>query len=76
MSITYPDHTQDHLNRSLAESLRRMATWLTKPPVANMRPTLPKELADAEDWLLDDLGLAEPADRPNARGTDTIKRQG
>lgn len=61
---------------AIATTLRRLASWLeTPPPPVLDKRRLPKELADAEDWLLADLGLAEPADwaPPNAP-TGTTKQ--
>jgi hypothetical protein len=57
-------------NNTIASTLRRLASWLETPPapVPDKR-RLPKDLADAEDWLLEDLGLAEPADCAPPRST-------
>lgn len=42
------------LRATLAQSWR----WLAGSRRANEHPRLPQELANAEDWLLDDVGMS------------------
>tara|TARA_R110002124_G_scaffold16882_7_gene71519 strand:+ start:83977 stop:84144 length:168 start_codon:yes stop_codon:yes gene_type:complete len=42
--------------------LQRWAARFFAPPPAAKRRVLPEELEGAEDWLLQDLGLADPED--------------
>jgi len=60
MSNTRSDHPYLQPSRALAARLQRWATRLIAPRPAAKGRVLPEELEGAEDWLLDDLGLAEP----------------
>ncbi|MDP2782947.1 hypothetical protein [Devosia sp.] len=62
MSIAYSDHNVSQLRRSIVAMLKRLTIWLAAPPVTDQSRSLPKELENAEDWLLDDLGLKETDD--------------
>ena len=75
MSITCSDHAIAQLDRSIAGTLRRLARWLTTSTTADKGRVLPKELEDAEDWLLDDLGLVEDTGRPRSPVGGTTKRR-
>ena len=78
MSIFAPGYAPIRTSRCIASALRRLLRSLATPPVKGTTQQLPKELEDAEDWLLDDLGLGKPTapatDRPS-RGRDGRARR-
>lgn len=62
MSNTQSDHNSARPSRSIAAMLQRWAARFFAPPLAPKGRVLPEELEGAEDWLLQDLGLADPED--------------
>ncbi|MGV8833911.1 MAG: hypothetical protein ACOH2N_18225 [Devosia sp.] len=69
MTIQYQNHPFPSLNSKLAVTLRRLASWIEAPSARQPEKArgLPRELAEAEDWLLNDLGLVEPDDGKRPR---------
>lgn len=65
------------LNSAIAATLRWLATWLETPPArrADKGGVLPKDLANAEDWLLADLGLKKTDDGAPRRALAGKSRQ-
>ena len=75
MSTLHSNKPVSVVNHSIAATLRRLAVWLETPAEPARARTLPRDLEDAEPWLLDDLGLADADDGAPPRASVGSHRQ-
>lgn len=76
MTITHPARNLTG-RTALSSFVKRLVRWInaSSPRRSRSGKALPRELEDAEDWLLDDLGLTRHGDRAEPKAGSKQSRR-